>query len=66
MCADIFQAEMEIDNSKHASLLGGAMLAMEILGVIKDVRDFNFGQSKVIRPESRYGQIISREVRKIS
>lgn len=50
MCADIFQAEMEIDNSKHASLLGGAVLAMEILGVIKDVKDFNFGQSKVIRP----------------
>ena len=41
---------MEIDNSKHASLLGGAVLAMEILGVIKDVKDFNFGQSKVIRP----------------
>lgn len=50
MCADIFQAEMETDTSEHASLLGGAVLAMELLGVIEDVRDFSLGQSKIIKP----------------
>ena len=34
----------------HGSLLGGAVLAMELAGVIGDVRDFDPAPAKIIRP----------------
>lgn len=50
MCVDIFGVKMEIDDVQHGSLLGGAVLAMELLGVIPDARDFKTGHSKIIKP----------------
>ncbi len=57
MCADIFQIEMEIDKNKHSSLLGGVILAMEILGVIKNVQDFDWGDSLTIKPNKNMAEI---------
>jgi len=50
MCADIFGTDMEVDDAKHSSLLGGAALAMELLGVIGDVAEFTIEGSEVIHP----------------
>ncbi len=50
MCADIFQKELEVDTNEHASLLGGAVIAMELLGVIPDAKDYDPPVSKVIKP----------------
>ncbi|MCI5481041.1 MAG: FGGY family carbohydrate kinase [Lachnospiraceae bacterium] len=50
MCADIFQTDLEVDNNEHGSLLGGAVLAMELAGVITDVRDFDPAPAKIIHP----------------
>lgn len=50
MCADIFNIPMEIDEVEHGSLIGGAALAMEILGLIGDVAEYKADSVKVINP----------------
>ena len=50
MCADIFGVEMEIDQAQHTSLLGGAVLAMEYLGLISDAKEFDVPVGTIIKP----------------
>lgn len=50
MCADIFQKEMEIEDIPHGSLLGGAVLAMELSGVISDVSEYESRRTETIEP----------------
>ena len=50
MCADIFHEKMEIDKEKQGSLIGGAVLAMELLGVIKDAADYRVPIEETITP----------------
>ncbi len=57
MCADIFGVNMDIDKSEHASLLGGAVLAMELMGVILDLRDFQVESVAVIRPNPKMAEV---------
>lgn len=51
MCADIFQSELCVDKVEHGSLLGGAVLAMELAGLIGDVKDYNPAPAGIIRPD---------------
>ena len=51
MCADIFAKDMEIDMIPHGSLLGGAVLAMELLGILDDITDYRSPQKEIIRPD---------------
>lgn len=51
MCADIFQEEMEIDKEQQGSLVGGAVLAMELLGVINDAADYKQDVIETIKPD---------------
>ncbi len=51
MCADIFQQELEVNQNEHGSLLGGAVLAMELLGVIDDACRYEPQESRVIVPD---------------
>lgn len=37
MCCDIFGQEMECSNENQMSLIGGAVLALELTGVIDDI-----------------------------
>lgn len=54
MCADIFEFPMEIQRARDASLLGGAVLALEQIGAISDVGDFDPPVEAIIAPhESR-------------
>lgn len=55
MCADIFQADLEVDTVEYGSMMGAAILGMEHLGVIRDVRDFVPQTARIIRhnPEKR-------------
>ena len=57
MCADIFGRPLTIDNVVHGSLLGGAVLAMELLGVIGDVREYKPQVSGVIRPDPEKAEL---------
>lgn len=57
MCADIFQAEMDVDITEHGSLIGGAVLAMEVLGVIKDAKDFKTETVRVIKPNPEMAEL---------
>ena len=50
MCADIFGKRMETDACKHASLMGGAVLAQERLGIIEDVREYTLPPTGVVEP----------------
>lgn len=61
MAADIFQTELEIDSNKHSSLLGGAILAMELLNVIKDVKDFNYAPENVIKPNIEMAELYNKK-----
>lgn len=51
MCADIFQIPMEVDEVQQASLQGGAVLAMELLGVIPDAADYEEKVSEILLPD---------------
>ncbi|MFU0833369.1 MAG: Gluconokinase [Oscillospiraceae bacterium] len=53
MCADIFNRTLTIDNIDQGSLLGGAVLAMELLGEINDVRDYRPNVVGVITPNPK-------------
>lgn len=50
MCADIFQAPLEVADMEQSSLLGGAALALELLGVIQEVEEFDVETVRVIEP----------------
>lgn len=52
MCADIFQQRLEVNENEHCSLLGGAVLAMELLGVIDDACDYEPQVSRIIEPNA--------------
>ena len=51
MCADIFQRPLEVDTNEHASLMGGAVLAMENLGIIPDVKTYSPEPERIIMPD---------------
>lgn len=53
MCADIFGTDMEIDQAQHSSLLGGAVLGMEQLGIISDVREFKLKEGHIVHPDQK-------------
>lgn len=61
MCADIFQEEMDVDKETQGSLIGGAVLAMELLGVIRDARDYRIDVADTIKPDFQNGQIYARK-----
>lgn len=50
MCADIFGQEMEVAEQSQSSLMGGAVLGMEILGVIDSIESFHVEPAAVINP----------------
>lgn len=52
MCADIFDMPMKIDSVEQGSLMGGAVLAMEHLGLIDDIRNYCPHEESVILPDS--------------
>lgn len=64
MCADIFGADMDVDVTEHGSLIGGAVLAMERLGVIKDVSDFKTEAAKVIKPNPEKAELYKEKYKK--
>ncbi|WP_343209301.1 gluconokinase [Anaerolentibacter hominis] len=51
MCADIFGEPMEVADMEHSSLIGGAALALELLGVIEKAEDFDVETVETIRPD---------------
>lgn len=61
MCADIFQTELEVDDNEHGSLLGGAVLAMELLGVIRDVKDYDPAPAKIIYPNPEMADFYAKK-----
>lgn len=61
MCADIFDMEMEIDQAQHSSLLGGAVLAMECLGIIAEAKDFEVEEEQIIKPSGQYRELYARK-----
>ena len=61
MCADIFNTSMEIDEVDHGSLIGGAVLAMEILGLIEDVTEYKAKPIKVIEPNKEMNSIYMKK-----
>lgn len=50
MCADIFGRTLEIDGCKHASLMGGVVLAKERLGLIGRIEDHTLPPAGYVMP----------------
>ena len=61
MCADIFQQELEVNENEHGSLLGGAVLAMELLGVIDDACAYKPEVSRVIHPDPSKAELYRKK-----
>ncbi len=51
MCADIFQTEMEVDRMEQASLQGGIVLAMELLGIIPAAELYEEKAAEILIPD---------------
>ena len=52
MCADIFDRTLTLDHVVQGSLLGGSVLAMELLGVIDDATAFSPASAGTVEPNS--------------
>lgn len=50
MCSDIFQQEMECSKIEQMSMMGAAALAMELGGVLDDIRNLSVEQGVIIHP----------------
>ncbi len=61
MCADIFQTDLEVDVVEHGSMMGAAVLAMEHLGLIKDVSTFNPPIARIIHPDKAKAGLYQRK-----
>ncbi len=48
MCADIFGTDMEAADFEHGSMTGAAILALELMGVIKDASNFSLSSTRRI------------------
>lgn len=66
MCADIFQRELEVNRNEHGSLLGGAVLAMELLGVIDDACTYQPRGEPHHPARPREGGVLSEKVPEVS
>ena len=51
MCADIFGRTIEIDPCKHASLMGGVILAKERLKIIESIEGYALPPTGCIEPD---------------
>lgn len=57
MCADIFGRQLEVDVHPQSSLMGGIVLAMEQLGTISDVKDYEVKPAGLVRPNENHTKI---------
>lgn len=60
MCCDIFNQQMECSNQDQMSLIGGAVLALELGGAIGDIRDFRSERGAVVSPDPEKGELYTR------
>lgn len=63
MCADIFGSTLEIIDSEHASLLGGAVLAMEIFGELGSVCEYKPNVKKLVTPDCTKTEMYAEKYR---
>ncbi|MFU0832177.1 MAG: Gluconokinase [Oscillospiraceae bacterium] len=61
MCADIFNRTLTIDNVDQGSLLGGAVLAMELLGEIQDARNYRPSVVDIIKPNPNQAELYRKK-----
>lgn len=61
MCADIFGCTMTLDNVVHGSLLGACVVAMEKLGILRDLRDFAPVSAGTVEPDPAKAPLYRRK-----
>ncbi len=64
MAADIFQCELLLSDNAHASMLGGAALALCAAGGLKDPRDFGEVNLAPAQPRPEAAEIYGRKFRR--
>lgn len=64
MCADIFGAELSVNDAEQGSLMGGVVLGMEKLGVISKAEDFDAKVTDVIAPNPKKAEHYARRYEK--
>ncbi|MDF2539656.1 MAG: hypothetical protein K0S76_2677 [Herbinix sp.] len=57
MCADIFRMEMEVDETKQSSLMGGALLGMALLDKSFNLEEYQGMASRILTPDLDKGLI---------
>ena len=60
MCANIFNRDIMTDDFQHASLMGAAVMAMDIFGLMK-AEDFNPQFKAIIRPDPDKAAIYAKK-----
>ena len=51
MCSDLFGREMEVDNQEQSSLIGGAVLALHLMGRIENLEDYDVPPMGIVCPD---------------
>lgn len=51
MCADIFGIPLKVNNLEQASMIGGAVIGLEIVGEIESINDFSLENNKIWEPD---------------
>lgn len=64
MCADIFGQELCCAKIPHASLMGGAVLAMEVTGHIKNIADYQVAAKSRVPPNPESQAIFAARYQK--
>jgi gluconokinase len=57
MCADIFNMEMEVDETQHSSLMGGAVLGLALLDEKLRIEDFEVPSNCKIVPNTKNNKV---------
>lgn len=60
MCADIFEEKLEVDREAQSSLMGGVVLAMELLGIIGSVEAYSVKPVRIIEPNPKQSFIYKK------
>jgi len=61
MCSDILQVELECSDVDQTSMLGAAVLALEVSGEIQDIKDFKTEKGITINPRKAYKEIYEKK-----
>lgn len=61
LCCNIFGKEMEVSKLEQTSVLGGAALALKVLGKVDDLKNISFDNGEIVKPNYEMKKIYAEK-----